>query len=470
MSSVFRQVVSRPVPKSATIVRKNGKTFAKWTPRGGRVTLAEVVDGRISVPVLTWSARFKDQHGDLIERSTGCKDKQSAQSMLAKWEREAELVRSGVLSNEQASIASKATAPVSEHLAAYNEQLQARQVSRQRSGNKIRQIELICSELKWTKLTDFNGEALVKWLNAQKKIGKSAATRNDYRAAMVSFANWCCSGVRPRMLANPFSGVPKANEALDVRRKRRALTPEELERLVLVSRWRPLAEYGRISIQSLVSGKEPHKRANWTKGPISPDILSACVHVALKRATATTIDRLDNTGKQRALIVKTLALTGLRKGELASLTVGQLVGDRLELSAKDEKNRKGSSIPLREDLAEDLREWAAGKPSTDKLFYIPTGYIRILDRDLSAAGIEKRDERGFTIDVHALRHTFGTLLSAGGVAPRTAQAAMRHSSIDLTMNVYTDPKFLDVSAALAALPGLTVDRPDPIKVRRKRGR
>jgi len=54
--------------------------------------------------------------------------------------------------------------------------------------------------------------------------------------------------------------------------------------------------------------------------------------------------------------------------------------------------------------------------------------------------IDKRDERGRTIDVHALCHTFDTLLSKGGVSPRTAQAAMRHSKIDLTMNVYTDPK------------------------------
>ena len=71
-----------------------------------------------------------------------------------------------------------------------------------------------------------------------------------------------------------------------------------------------------------------------------------------------------------------------------------------------------------------------------------------------AAGIDKADERGRTIDVHALRHTFGTLLSKGGVAPRTAQAAMRHSSIDLTMNVYTDPKLLDVQGALDSLPSL----------------
>ncbi len=58
------------------------------------------------------------------------------------------------------------------------------------------------------------------------------------------------------------------------------------------------------------------------------------------------------------------------------------------------------------------------------------------------------------MDVHALRHSFGTLLSKGGVSPRTAQAAMRHSKIDLTMNVYTDPKLLDVHGALNALPML----------------
>ena len=39
-------------------------------------------------------------------------------------------------------------------------------------------------------------------------------------------------------------------------------------------------------------------------------------------------------------------------------------------------------------------------------------------------------------------------------APRTARAAMRHSSIDLTMNVYTDPKLLDVHGALNSLPSL----------------
>jgi hypothetical protein len=68
--------------------------------------------------------------------------------------------------------------------------------------------------------------------------------------------------------------------------------------------------------------------------------------------------------------------------------------------------------------------------------------------------IDKRDERGRTVDVHAIRHTFGTLLSKGGVMPRTAQAAMRHSDVNLTMNTYTDPKLLDVAGAMESLPSL----------------
>jgi len=45
--------------------------------------------------------------------------------------------------------------------------------------------------------------------------------------------------------------------------------------------------------------------------------------------------------------------------------------------------------------------------------------------------------------------------SKAGVAPRVAQAAMRHSSIDLTMNIYTDPTLLDVAGAINALPKFT---------------
>ncbi len=38
---------------------------------------------------------------------------------------------------------------------------------------------------------------------------------------------------------------------------------------------------------------------------------------------------------------------------------------------------------------------------------------------------------------------------------------MRHSSIDLTMSVYTDPKLLDVAGALRALPALPLEDGNP---------
>src|SRR5262249_50411527 len=71
--------------------------------------------------------------------------------------------------------------------------------------------------------------------------------------------------------------------------------------------------------------------------------------------------------------------------------------------------------------------------------------------------IDKRDDRGRSLDVHALQHTFGTLLSRGGVAPRTAQAAMRHGDIRMTMNNYTDPALLDV------LPALPLERDQAVR-------
>ena len=104
-----------------------------------------------------------------------------------------------------------------------------------------------------------------------------------------------------------------------------------------------------------------------------------------------------------------------------------------------------------------LHNHNATPDSQRPLFTVPVGLVRILDPDLLAAGIDKRDERGRTLDVHTLRHSFGTLLSKGGVAPRTAQAAMGHSSIDLTMNVYTVPRLLDVYGALISLPSFNLD-------------
>lgn len=158
--------------------------------------------------------------------------------------------------------------------------------------------------------------------------------------------------------------------------------------------------------------------------------------------------------------------------ELASLSIGSLELDAPTpfaiLAAGDEKNGQGSEIPLRADLVVELRAWIAEKcegfNGSDKefsqlpLFSVPTSLLRALNRDLAAASIPKKDDRGRVVDVHAMRMTLATMLNKAGVAPRTPQAIMRHSDIRLTMAPYTDARMLNVSGALDELPKLPPTR------------
>jgi integrase len=376
------------------------------------------------------------------------------------------LVRSGVISAAEAAVGDHHSTPLARHFAAFDEYHQAKGVTKIHREDTGRYLNRLATDCAFGTLADLRREALERWLAQRTAEGMSARTRNPYRNAVVSFCNWCIE--TNRLAANPFDAVPKANEKADPRRQRRAMTEPELVGLLAVARERPLLE-------ALTVRKGPRKGERYAD--VRPEVR----------------ERLRLLGRERALIYKTLVLTGLRKGELASLTVAQLRLDDavpfLSLDAADEKNREGNDIPLRDDLATDLRDWLADKlrrlqdearragapiparlPPDTPLFDVPARLVKILDRDLVAAGIarivqvngkwviDKRDDRGRTLDVHALRHTFGTLLSKGGIAPRTAQAAMRHSDIKLTMNVYTDPALLDVRGALDALPALPMPR------------
>ena len=359
----------------------------------------------------------------------------------------------GLVTTEQDAVADHQQTPLAEHLGAYLEHQEAKGVTAGRIKTTRQRFEQVAADCRFGRLSDLAGAALERWLVARQADGMSAGSRNGYREACVGFGNWC---VRThRLTENAFADVPKADARADQRRKRRALTEGELVRLLDVARHRPLLDAMTV-------------RRGFRKGqPIA-------------KLKAETRRRLELLGWERALIYKTLVLTGLRKGELASLTAGSLVLNGptpyAVLNAADEKNRQGSDIPLRADLVADIGRWLDHKlkaaqdaaerenrpiparlPADTPLFTVPTGLVRIMDRDLRTAAIPKRDERGWTVDVHALRHSFGTHLSKGGVPLRTAQAAMRHSDPSLTANVYTDPKLLDVAGALDALPALPLD-------------
>ena len=471
MGSLRRKSYTRPLPVNAELFTKKGEQFARWKDANGKKHTAATAtgkDGSVKIIIRSgkWLAKFRDENGAIQEVSTGCRDKQAASAALVELERRAERIRSGVLTASEDAIARHSTAPIAEHFDTYREHRVARELNAVRIKNADSRLKRLADECGFRKLSDLTGEAMSQWLGLQLELGMGPGTRNEYLKEVVTFGNWC---VRTgRLNLNPFASIPRANAKADCRRKRRALDEQELEKLLYVARWRPLAEYGRETVP--LAPNDSSKRSKWKKAPITLDTLEGSVKLARQRLMDNPdfARKLDQRGRERALVYRTLVLTGLRRGELASLTVGAIALDETSpyaiLAAGDEKNRKGSEIPLRADLVAELREWIADKRkafsgssdefSQQPLFSVPASLLKVLNRDLAAAGIPKTDSRGRTVDVHAMRMTLATMLNKSGVAPRTAQEIMRHSDIRLTMENYTDARLLNVSGALDSLPEL----------------
>ena len=244
--------------------------------------------------------------------------------MLDDLERRAELVKAKVLTAAEDAVVDHQATPLAEHFAAY--------LAHQTGEGIARDATSAMPAAGWTgclpncgfdRLADLNAAALERWLARPTRPKECRpATRNEYRQELVAFCNWC---VRThRLIGNPFASVPKADAKADRRRKRRAMTEAELVKLLDVARRRPL-----LDAMTVRRGKRQSE--------------------AVAKFGPTCGERLELLGRERALIYKTLVLTGLRQGELASLTVGQLDLDGpmpiCWLHAADEKNRQGSQLP-----------------------------------------------------------------------------------------------------------------------------
>jgi integrase len=474
MATVYRKTYTMIMPKNIEIVERDGKKMAKWVDCNGKKHLDPTTVGRRGQLKIvrfapTFLAQYRDADGQMVIESTGCRDEQSARHVLAERVKRVEHIKAGILTGQQCRTADHARSALQNHITDYLGHLRAKtirgkRVSQSHRSSVLQRLNTLVNDCHFKRLGDITRDAMEKWMNRAEQQGMGPRTRNTYRAAIIAFCNWCVE--TDRLAANPLSRLCSADEHADRRKTRRALTEEELRRLFIAARLRPLAEYGRVTVKV----PKPSGRKTWKKQPLCFETLESAVQTARVRLRRKPrlIATLEWQGKERALVYKVLTLTGLRRGELASMTMGQLWLDEkqpyLELKAKDEKNGRGAQIPLRSDLVADIRLYLSEKqrylhlttlPAAMSLFDMPRSMTSIFDRDLAAAGIDKRDERGRTLDVHALRHTFGTHLSKAGVPPRVAQAAMRHSTLNLTMNIYTDPSLLDVVGAVNALPRFT---------------
>lgn len=340
---------------------------------------------------------WRDHRGKVCRRAASS-DKSVATRMLADCERQAERVRLGYSDRFEQSI----NDPLANHLKDYRTSLESNRKSPQYIRKTVNRITLIMQRCRFSRWTDVTGSAVEAIIGSLEHA--SPSTRNAYLKSIKSFLNWMV--VDRRAPESPLAYLRAQRTDVDIRRVRRALTIDELSRLLTAAE----------------------------SGPCHSNM----------------------DGMARSLCYQLALSTGLRANEIRTLRVGSFDFDRAEVvvEAAYSKRRRRDVQPIPSSLVGRLREHFAFRLPMDQAFALCTQPARMIRRDLKAAGIAYRDESGRCADFHALRHTYITNLHRAGVDPKIAQVLARHSSINLTMDCYTHVRSTDVNSAVEKLPNI----------------
>jgi len=177
----------------------------------------------------------------------------------------------------------------------------------------------------------------------------------------------------------------------------------------------------------------------------------------LLAATERAPFRYGLSGHERAVLYLLSVETGLRVGELRSLTVSSFDFENaaVRVEAQFCKNREEAEQLLKRHRVEQFRQFLADKLPAAKAFNMPTHFrtAQMLHADCREAGIEIDNGRG-KIVFYSLRHTLATNLDKTGASLKERMAIMRHSDRhSLTLGTYTDtPKPYDLRRVVENLP------------------
>jgi integrase len=177
------------------------------------------------------------------------------------------------------------------------------------------------------------------------------------------------------------------------------------------------------------------------------DALAAGAH---RDAGATPVSEAESLARaaedrQDAELVRVAAYTGLRRGELVALrwrdvdfarrklVVRRAVSANIEASST--KSRRAREVPLPTQAADALSRLSRRPEFAASDDYV---FVNRLGRRLDGSALRRRFERGRDaaglrpLRFHDLRHTYGSLLVAGGVDLASVKSAMGHSRITTT--------------------------------------
>ena len=353
-----------------------------------------------------WYVAYTDETGRR-RSAKGFTDRGLTEQLAATLENEVMLRVRGLIDPALEATAVHRRKHIAKHVDDFEAALGRRGVTANHVELTMMRIRRIIALATFDKLSDIDVEGVEKCmteLRATEDLGHR--TYNHYLQAFESFCRWLVE--KNRLVRNPLLGIAKLNAEVDVRHRRRALTPQEIGRLVEAAR---------------TSGKK--------------------------------IQQYDGEGRARIYLVS--FMTGLRRRELASLTPQsfELSTDppTLKIEAACSKHRRTDVLPLHPELVAMLRSWLP-RLAPDELLFPKLARKKVwfmIQKDLERAGIPYTTAEG-TADFHAAgRHSYVTALLQSGASIVQAKELARHSDVRMTMK-YTHVGIGDQARALAALP------------------
>lgn len=376
-----------------------------WVINGKQVLPKTDGAKKVSVPSKRWYGTLTDAFGKRKQVPL-CEDRQASETMLRRLQTDAERKRAVGVTRED----EERGRPLAALLTEYETHLRAKANTETYVVKTLKRIRALTDATHAKTLADIDTSRISATLAAWRKRPKhplGIASTNHYARAVKSFTRWLWTEHRTH--EDPLTNLRLLNAKADRRHVRRPLTPDELRNLVTITE--------------------------------------------TSRKTLCGIRGVD-----RAMFYRVAAYTGLRLSELCSLTPASfdLAAKTVSVAAAYSKHRRNDTLPLHASLVERLRPWLATK--TGSTLWTLSGRwwgtraAEMLRSDLKRAGIAYADAAGRVVDFHALRHTFITSLARSGVHPLKAKELARHSTITLTMDVYSHADANELRDALDTLP------------------
>ena len=360
-------------------------------------------------PSKKWFIGYCDHEGRRRE-TVGTTDKTTTERIAARLEAEADLRRRGIIDPTEEKFCENGKLRIDSHLDAFEAHLESKGDTPKYVDATISCCRSVIEACGFQVLADLDAGKIAMLIQDLRRQGCGMTAINARLTAIKGFSRWLWR--TDRLRSDGLKIISKLNARTDRRHRRRALTEDEIGRLLTA------AEKG-----GQASGM---------------------------------------TGMQRAMVYRLCLETGLRAAEVRSLTPRSFnltdpYAASMTVQAAYSKHRREDVLPIRSDLAGRVEQYVDGMAESQRVFKLPEKTAKMLRIDLAAAGIPYRDGSDHVADFHALRHTFITRLVRSGVAPAVAQKLARHSTITLTLDYYTHVFVDDERDALDRLPPLDAD-------------